>query len=231
LRGNSRLKRLSPTIFNGPQDGNRQVLALAGALRENIGLVELNLCALQTGLLEKPEAWSAICDSLETHPTLEILNLSATFTDATMASAVLISRILAIVKMLKVSLSIHTIYLPVRYSEHWLFRKSVIPHLETNRLRPRVRAIQKIRPSSYRAKVLERALLSTRTNANSFWMLLSGNAEVAFPSTTPTATLPTPTTAAAAATSNVAPIVATPAATGAPTIYGATPTVGQKRKA
>jgi hypothetical protein len=120
LRGNSHLKRLSPSIFNGPRDGTRQVLALAGALKENIGLVELNLCGLQTGLLEKAEMWSAICDSLENHPTLEVLNLSATFTGATMASAVLNFRILALVKMLKVNLSIHTTYLPVRYSEHWL---------------------------------------------------------------------------------------------------------------
>jgi hypothetical protein len=58
------------------------------------------------------------------------------------------------------------------------------------RLRSRVCAIP------YRAKVLGRALLSARTNANSFWMLLSGNAEVAFPSTT--ADIPTPAIAAAA---------------------------------
>jgi hypothetical protein len=228
LRGNSHLKRLSPSIFNGPGDGTRQVLALAGALKENIGLVELNLCGLQTGLLETPETWGAICDSLETHSTLEVLNLSATFTDATMASAVLISRILALVKMLKVNLSMHTIYLPVRYSEHWLFQRSVIPYLKTNKLRPRLLATQKTRPIVYRAKVLGRALVFARADANSFWMLLSGNAEVAFPPTTATASLPTPATAA---TSNIAPIVATTVATGGPTANSATPTVGQKRKA
>jgi hypothetical protein len=78
------------------------------------------------------------------------------------------------------SLSVHTIYLYDRYSEHELYRESVIPHLLTNRFRPRVRAIQKTRPTPYRAKVLGRALISARTDANSFWMLLSGNAEVAF---------------------------------------------------
>jgi hypothetical protein len=62
--------------------------------------------------------------------------------------------------------------------------------------------------------VLGRALLAGRTAANSFWMLLSGNAEVAFSSTTASTTvaanLATPATAAA--TSNAAaPVVATAA--------------------
>jgi hypothetical protein len=60
------------------------------------------------------------------------------------------------------------------------------------------RAFQKTRPITYRAKVLGRALLSARSDANRFWMLLSGNAEVAFPSRTATiaaaANLPTPAT-------------------------------------
>jgi hypothetical protein len=61
---------------------------------------------------------------------------------------------------------------------------------------------KKTRSIPYRAKVLGRALLSAYTDANRFWILLSGNAEVTFPSTTATiavaANLPnTPTTAAA----------------------------------
>jgi hypothetical protein len=70
----------------------------------------------------------------------------------------------------------------------------------TNRLRPRLLAIQKTRPITYRAKVLGRALLAVRTDPNRFWMLLSGNPEVAFPSTTATiaaaATNPTPASGA-----------------------------------
>jgi hypothetical protein len=91
--------------------------------------------------------------------------------------------------------------------------------LETNRFRPRPLAIQKSCPFLYRAKVLGRALLAVRTDPNRFWMLLSGNAEIAFPSTISTASLPTPTPATAAATSNTA------------ATNGATPTAGQKRKA
>jgi hypothetical protein len=51
---------------------------------------------------------------------------------------------------------------------------------------------KKTRQITYRAKVMGRALLAARTNANTVWMLLSGNPEVAVPSTT--ASLPTPTT-------------------------------------
>jgi hypothetical protein len=90
--------------------------------------------------------------------------------------------------MLKVNMSIHTIPIEWCYSEHELFRGSVIPYLEMNRLRPRVGAIQKARPLSYRAKVLGRALVAARTDVNCFWVLLSGNAEVAFSSTTATTT-------------------------------------------
>jgi hypothetical protein len=65
--------------------------------------------------------------------------------------------------------------------------------------------------------VLGRALLAVRTDPNRFWMLLSENSEVAFPSTTATTTaaasLPTP--ANAGATENVAPVVATASATAA----------------
>jgi hypothetical protein len=96
-------------------------------------------------------------------------------------------------------------------------------YLVTNRFRPRVLAIQKTRPIAYRAKVLGRALLAARTDANSFWMLLSGNAEVVFSSptvtTTPAANLPTPAATNAAAPANVVPIVA--AATAAATAAAA----------
>jgi hypothetical protein len=197
LRGNSRLKSLEPLFPSSPEDSNREVLAVAGALRENKGLAELKLTH-QWGM--SVETWDAVCDSLKTHPTLKVLELWVT---QSLFGVVLNSRIQALVDMLKVNMSIHTIRLPSRYCEHELFRGSVIPYLETNRLRPRTRAIQKARPIAYRAKVLGRALLTARTDANSFWMLLSGNAEVAFSPTTATTTLAAnlPT---AAATSNAA---------------------------
>jgi hypothetical protein len=185
LRGNSRLKSLTLKItHNVAADGNQEVLAIAGALKENKGLVELDFTDGFPVMSAK--TWNAVCDSLKTHPTLEVLDVGLKFWFLDLAPRVLKTRIQALVDMLKVNMSIHTIPLVDYCSEHELFRGSVIPYLEMNRLRPRVRAIQKARPVSYRAKVLGRALIATRTDVNSLWMLLSGNAEVAFPSTAAT---------------------------------------------
>jgi hypothetical protein len=238
LRGNSRLKGLNPHFSNNLEVGSREVLAILGALRENKCLVDLKLRYVLEALSDK--MWNAVCDSLQTHPTLQVLNLRRVGT-APSAPALLESRIQALVDMMKVNTSIHTIHLNSRlYSEHELFRRSVIPYLETNRLRPRVRAIQKTRPMAYRAKVLGRGLLATRTDANSIWMLLLGNPEVAFPSTpattTPAPSVPTPTTAIVAvpaaatvtATQTAASTTGVAAAAAAANI--ATPSTCQKRK-
>jgi hypothetical protein len=99
---------------------------------------------------------------------------------APLAPAVLQSRIQALVDMVKVNMSIHTIHLHDQFNQHENFRGSVIPYLEMNRLRPRLLAIQQAHPIPYRAKVLGRALLAVRTDPNRFWMLLSENAEVVF---------------------------------------------------
>jgi hypothetical protein len=201
LHGNSRLISLKPRFSDELEVRNRQVLAIAGALRENKGLVDLNL---SWGLRENDVTWAAICDSLKAHPTLEVLDLRATS-----VPVVVLSWIQPLLDMMKVNTSIQTIRLHACYGQHKLYRESVIPYLETNRLRPRLLAIQQARPIPYRAKVLGRALLAARTDANSLWMLLSGNTEVAFPSTTATiitTAASLPTSATAAATSNVAPI-------------------------
>jgi hypothetical protein len=195
LRGNSRLKSFFPRNHLNHDADNQEALAIAGALKENKGLVDLHFCH---GWMSD-ETWNAVCDSLKAHTTLKILNF---FGAGTRDSAVITSRIPALLDMMKMNISIHTIQLPQCYtgSEHELFRGSVIPYLETNRFRPRLLAIQKTRQITYRTKVLGRGLLAVRTDPNSFWMLLSGNPEVAFPSTTattmPAANLPTPATAA-----------------------------------
>ena len=157
------------------------------------------------------ETWSAVCDSLKTHPTLEVLDLHGKLP---WAPDLITSRTQALLDMMKTNTSIHTLRVSEMYREHEMYRESVIPYLETNGFRPRVLAIQKTRPIAYRAKVLGRALLAVRTDPNRFWMLLSGNAEIAFPSsnapTTPATNLPTPATASAiAATSGATNLVAT----------------------
>jgi hypothetical protein len=75
------------------------------------------------------ETGGAIRGSLETHPTLQVLHLWSTprLRGAPLAPAVLKFQIQALVDMLKVSMSIHTIRLLERYySNHELFRESVM---------------------------------------------------------------------------------------------------------
>jgi hypothetical protein len=200
LHGNSRLKSLTLINSSGPEDFNRGVLAIASTLKENKSLVvfDISHCSLSD------ETWDAVCDCFKTHPTLQVLNFDL------FALAAFQSRLQALVDMLKVNMSIHTIRMPYcnYFVQHELLRSQINllrrrtnPYLETNRLRPRVRAIQETGPIEYRAKVLGRALLAVRTDPNSLWMLLQGNAEVAFWSTTtmikPATNLPTSTPAVA----------------------------------
>jgi hypothetical protein len=230
LRGNSRLKSLTTNISSDRDVGNQEVLTIACALKENKGLLDLDLRCYYFRMSD--EIWDAICDSLKTHPTLQLLDLQCTV-QAPLAPAVLKSRVQALLDMLKVNISIHTIYVFGQYSEHELFRGSVIPYLETNRFRPRLLAIQKARPIAYRAKVLGRALVAVRTDANSFWMLISGNAEVAFSTTiattTPAVNLPTLATDTAAVTVTATWAASTAGASAAAIVP--TPTTCQKRKA
>jgi hypothetical protein len=211
LRGNSRLKILKPRFrsISSHEDVKRQLLAIASALRENKGLVELYLNHGEH--TECDETWYAVCDSLKTHPTLQVLQFSPIHRSPSTLPSVITSRIQALLDMMKMNMSIHTIHLHLSYRDHAFFQGSVIPYLETNRLWPRVRAIQKTRPIMYRAKVLGRALLAVRSDANSFWMLSSGNAEVAFPFRTTTIAVAArlPTFATAAAIANVADAVTT----------------------
>jgi hypothetical protein len=97
-----------------------------------------------------------------------------------MAPDVITSRTQALVDVIKVNTSIHTIHVDLCYSETEMYRELVIPYLETNRFWPCLLAIQKTRPIAYRTKVLGRALLAVHADPNRFWMLLAGNAEVFF---------------------------------------------------
>jgi hypothetical protein len=180
LRGNSRLKYFIPHISSNLEVSSREVLAYTRALPENLDLVVLKLqdCFLSD------ETWDAVCDSLKTHPTLEILDLRATLMNANaehpVPPTVIKSRMQALLDMLKVNTSIQYVCLDQCHTSTNLYRESIVPHLETNRFRPHLLAIQKTRPIAYRAKVLGRALIAVRADPNRFWMLLSENAEVVF---------------------------------------------------
>jgi hypothetical protein len=133
LRGNSRLKSFTSSFSGDFNVGNRQVLAIAGALKENKGLVELDLCGGYSVMRNK--TWGAICDSLKTHPTLKVLDLIATYDGAPLAPTVVKFWVQALLDMMKMNTSIHTMRLHDRYIQHGNFRRSVIPYLETNRFR------------------------------------------------------------------------------------------------
>jgi hypothetical protein len=177
LRANSRLKSLSLHRSTNRVVANQDILAIASALEENKGLVDLDL---RDCYKMSDETWYAVCGYLKAHPTLEILDveqLSGSYTCAPLAPAVLTSWIQALVDMLKVNTVLYSTSFPDDdFIDHELFQSSARPYLETNFLRPRLLAIQKVRPMAYRDKVLGIALLSFRTDPNRFWMLLSGNA-------------------------------------------------------
>jgi hypothetical protein len=98
LRGNSCLKVFRAVMSSNHEVRDRDFLAIAGAVKESKGLVDLDL---SHDLRVSNEAWDAICDSLETHPTLEVLDLRGTFMNAVPAPAVFQSRMQAILDMMQ----------------------------------------------------------------------------------------------------------------------------------
>jgi hypothetical protein len=53
---------------------NQEVLAIAGTLRDNKGLIDLNL---RSEFMMSIETWDAVCNSLMTQPTLQVIISSA----------------------------------------------------------------------------------------------------------------------------------------------------------
>jgi hypothetical protein len=105
LRGNSRLKSLTLRLSDNWGIAKQELLEIAGALKENKGLVDLDL---RHAFTISDETWNAVCDSLKTHPTLQVLNLQSVVL-APIAPAVLNSRIQALVNTMKGNMSIRSI--------------------------------------------------------------------------------------------------------------------------
>jgi hypothetical protein len=75
LRGNKRLTSFTPQRSNNRDADDQEILAIAAALKENKGLVDLDLRGLRSDPFPvTDEAWGAVCDSLKSHPTLQVLN-------------------------------------------------------------------------------------------------------------------------------------------------------------
>jgi hypothetical protein len=103
LCGNSRLKSLTHHIAR-----DQGLFPFTRAFRENKGLVDVEL---QHDLWMIDETWIAVCDSLKTHPTLQVLRLISGHIEPQLQPARLNSRIQALVDMLKVNMSIVEIHL------------------------------------------------------------------------------------------------------------------------
>jgi hypothetical protein len=213
--------------------------------KENKGLEYLTLRRSDFTGNANVECWDSVvqvCDSLKTHATLQVLNLGEIHRlGETLTPAVPRSRIQPLVDMMKVNMSIHTIHLDslastCRYTQYiW------IPLLTGNTSFTERRSSRISSGSGYsrmpsrklaQLHTVPRALLAVRSNRNRFWMLLSGNAEIAFPSKTTTiaiaANLP-PAPATVGASANAATVVAKAVATVTPAVNVATPSSGQKR--
>jgi hypothetical protein len=116
----------------------------------------------------------------------------------------------------------HICHFVVPRDNHYLSRDESAPAAPSSH--PKTRLV------AYRAKLLGRALLAARTDVISFWMLISGNAEVAFPSTNATTTLvanvTTSASVGASTNDNADPVAVSPVSTTAAVFAAA-----QKRKA
>jgi hypothetical protein len=117
LRGNSRMKVFRALISDSRDAGNRELLAIADALRENKGLVDLDLVQAFT---MSDETWDTVCDSLKTHSTLQVLCLRS---NPMLPLADLKPCVRSLVDMMKVNTSVHTIHLDYRYSQQFLISR------------------------------------------------------------------------------------------------------------
>jgi hypothetical protein len=179
LEGNSRVTRLN--LKRATSDAGKGVMFRS--LAENKGLVELDL----NNCFTSDENWTILCQSLQGHPTLTILNLRGTCPRAHIGIRIVLpneqkaqrTRVLA--AMVEDNRVLHTIRLHEEERDEQIYWESILPHLEMNHYRPRVVAITRENSQLFRRAVLGRAALQTNSvkgNSNLLWMFLSGNADV-----------------------------------------------------
>jgi hypothetical protein len=179
LRGRSRVTTLSPNSYHyyGDAQVDRIYRLLFKAQADNSGLVKVRLYMDKIN----DENWVILMRSVQSHPTLEKISIHGSRNVHSKEQTAL--RIHALGGMAKANKKLHTVDLEgcLEPPETALFQELVAPHLEANRYRPRLQAIQQITDDTLRRKILLRALQSVRGNHKLFWMFLSGNADVACP--------------------------------------------------
>lgn len=156
---------------------DRTLCAFFEILAENKGLEEFLFLWYQIN----DENWNVLLRSVQSHATLKKITISATTTRHHSKEQTVV-RIHALADMVKRNKKLLIVEMESCFepSELALFQRLVEPHLEANRYRLHVQAIQQAAGRLLR-QLLLRALQSARGNYNHFWMLLSGNADVAFP--------------------------------------------------
>jgi hypothetical protein len=127
----SPLKSLGLSLQNRPGDQKQTLQAIACSLRENKGLVDLDIRFVSS---VSDGAWDAVCNSLNTHPTLQVFSLREKVAFATMLPSVLKSRIEVLLDMIKVNTSIRRISLDYRFASLELYPGTIMPYLVTNQL-------------------------------------------------------------------------------------------------
>jgi hypothetical protein len=174
LRGNTSISELRLHSYEADSD---YISTVAQALAENEGLETLYLAG---GVCVDDETWKTLFRSIRNHPQLEILGLVRTGGLATTLSAKSKTiRMQAIVSMLQSpNRVIRRISLSEDEQDGHTYQESILPHLQVNIYRPRVKRIKQTRDRSRKEGLLGRALYTLRNRSDLVWMLLSENAEI-----------------------------------------------------
>jgi hypothetical protein len=178
LRGNDSVKALTLRgSYGNAANDLVAIRALAHALEDNHGLVRLDM----SNRVISTENWKALCQSLQTHPTLEVLILRTTTSSIDRRDPGFkdrrTSRMRHLEEMLKVNTVMHTIDLESTECDKALLQQSIRPRLERNLYRPRVCAMKQA-DSLRRAKLLGQALKSKQWSPDALWMFLSQNEDI-----------------------------------------------------
>jgi hypothetical protein len=178
VRGNTSLKSLKPCgKLDHDQLTSEDFETLAHALKENEGLVTLDLA----GRPIMEESWCIILKSIQSHPSLHVLDLHLTPSSRRMSAATKTKRMLAIVEMLQVNTVILTIHMLLHECDKQVLQDSINPRLQLNLYRLRVRAIKEVAaPGVLRRKLLGLALGKVSKHVNLLWLILRENVDTDF---------------------------------------------------
>jgi hypothetical protein len=130
-------------LLDSGRANNADTAVLFATLANNRGLVDLDLycCSINN------DNWSILCESLlQTHPTLTKLDLSHTGRFELLTDNQKTHRTRMLVNRVQRNTSLHTIILSELCQDtrdEEIYAQMILPHLETNRYRPRVDAIKK----------------------------------------------------------------------------------------